>query len=226
MSKTKQAPATQALVTQAPATQAPATQDPTPLFTYAASGAAFARNEAGRSRLLQELGEHLKTCDYAAWQAAAKEWQDGAAAAGYAAPTKLWNRTVEAAQTLGFCGDKPASASAAAVKKEGQRAAKVDKLASIKAGKTPADLIAAAGVAIKAGKASDAADMLKAAKELQEAADKAAKEKAKEATAEPLKALRAAISRLEKAGDAAKIKQLCTLALKLSPAPKEEPAKV
>ena len=219
--QTAVAAATPVAAVATPVAAVAAAATPVALFTYAASGAAFARNEAGRSRLLQELGEHLKTCDYAQWTAAAKEWQDGAAAAGYAAPAKLWTRTVEAAQTLGFCGDKPASSSASADKKAAQRTAKVDKLAAVKAGQTPAGLVAKAGEAIKAGKAGEAADMLRAAKELQSDADKAAKAKAKAATEKPVQELRAAIARLATAGNAAALKQLLTVALKLSPAPKK-----
>lgn len=168
-------------------------------FSFNASGASIARNTSQTSRLIAELGEHLtnecKTFD--AWDKARADFIEGAASVGYAAPQDLWERTCKMGREWGVIPDKPKAETKHATAKAQQRA----KVADASAGKTPAELIAEAQTAAKAGSFRLAAQLQSAAdratKQLQRDAEKAAKDKV-----QPLiDAIKTAQASMVKAGD-------------------------
>lgn len=189
--------------------QTETTQAAAPTFTYAECGAGFARNATSRSRLLAELGEHLKLATTPAeWDAARAEFCTGAKSAGYAAPADLWERTIAAGRDAGLIGDKPVSVTPEATKKAAQRAkAKATEKAKTVA-ELKADLEAAAakGDFIAAGKAQ------KAIEAATKAADRAAIDAAKDATKTAREQITASITAMLKAGDKSGITALAKCA--------------
>lgn len=196
------------------------------IATAAQLGTAFAKHELRVASDLASFAESAiatgaaaSLVTYSAWSA---EFQTAAVAAGYVAADRLFQRTWAAAVALGFLGEKPKAETPAAKAKAEKRA----EAAAAIAGKTPAELVAASIAASAAGNVSEAAGLMVAAQSAKKVADKAAKD----AAAEQVKALRLsitdALARLIKSNDVKSIQKLAAAALKLSPVPKEEPAKL
>lgn len=196
-------------------------------FDFAASGKAFALAEGQRGRLIAELGENLKGCDYAHWIAARDLFVAGAKAAGWLAADKLWVRVVSQGQELGLIPDTPKAQTPAATKAAAKRSAKVEAIAKLQEGATPAELRSKAAAELGKGAKADtdaAALMLEAAKRAEADAAKAAKDKANEATKARREAITAAVKRMVEAADLKGLDAVLKVALKHSPAPADLPA--
>lgn len=186
-------------------------------------GTSFARLALREASDVATFAESVKefkaNTDYKAFVAFRDDFKGAASAAGYEDSDSLWSRTWRAAKAFGFLGEFPKAQSDAATKKAAQREAAKTEIKKLVEGKTPAELLAQSRKLIEAGDANRAAEVLVAAKTAQREADKAAKAKAHEATKAHVERIRAALDRLAKAGDTAKLGKLVALAEKLSPAP-------
>lgn len=186
-------------------------------------GTSFARLALREASDVATFAESVKefkaNTDYKAFTSFRDDFKGAAAAAGYEDADSLWSRTWRAAKAFGFLGEFPKAQSEAATKKASQREAAKAEVAKLVKGKTPAELLAESRKLIDAGDANKAAEVLVAAKAAQRDADKAAKAKAHEATKGHVERIRAALDRLAKAGDAAKLAKLAAAAEKLSPVP-------
>ena len=189
------------------------------------SGESIARSTAQRARLIAELGEMLKECTtFDAWECARVDFIAGARLAGFAAPDALWGEIIRAGQSMSLIGDKPKSAGPEAVKKQGQRATKADKVAeAIKAGTKPLELVAQSRELLDAGKVSEAASALDLAKALQEKVQKDATKAASEACAKLAEKARECIKAAIKAGDEDALRRMVNAYAK--PAPKASKTK-
>jgi hypothetical protein len=208
------------------ATKAPAVSvAPVLSFDFAASGASLARADAQRARLVQELGEHLtaECSTLPAWEAARARFIEGAKSTGYLAPDKLWERVIKQGQELGIVPDKPKAATAESTKKAAQRESKASKIEALAKSASPQDLLKQSAAASLKGDASQALDLLTAAKRAQADADKAARDAAATEIEKHAGTIRAALRRLEKAGDVKHLAALAKVALKCSPEPATAP---
>ena len=111
-----------------------------PLFTFTESGAKMGRCKLMEGRLLGELCEHLKSCDFAAWNTAKLDFCAGAKSVGYLAPDDLWDKALKAGRGLGLIGDKPATPIVESAERDARRKVIAAQVAKLTEGKTVADL--------------------------------------------------------------------------------------
>lgn len=108
-------------------------------FTFTDSGFRMGRTKLAEGRLLAELCEHLKGCDYKAWNDARAEFLAGAHAAGYLSDD-IWDKALAAGRALGMLGDKPKTPDGDNLARDARRKAHDAQIAALTQGKTVAQL--------------------------------------------------------------------------------------
>lgn len=179
-----------------PAPAAPQSAPQTPAgFDFRTAGLQFAQSEAQRAKRISELGEALKDCDLAGWTAARDAFIAGAKSVGYAAPEKLWERTISAGQEFGIIKDKPKAETPDASRMAESRKARAEDT------RTVAELTAAAQELAGRNDLVGAGKLAKLAESKTKALATEAAKVAREATKADADAVRAHMAVLVKAGD-------------------------